>query len=83
MYSRFSTGCNQFLPKDGIITFTAHSPHYSLPNRNLLRAHAVVAKILHVTGMGELIDEVFQKQQDIRCFAPDGTTNVQSLLTVF
>jgi len=83
VYPKFSTGLNQFLPKEGIVTLVAHSPHYRLPGRSLLETHTAVAKILHATGMGDYIDDVIQKRQDIRCFTPDGTTNVESLLMVF
>ena len=55
----------------------------SLPSVVLLETHAAIAKILHATGMGEYIDDILQERQRIRCFAPDGSTNVQSLLMVF
>lgn len=73
---------NRHLPKNSIVTLTAHYPHL-LPNANLLRTHAAVAQILHATGMGEYIDNILQERQLIRCFAPDGTTDVASLMMVF
>ena len=78
----FPTLYNQYLPESGTITFLAHSQH-SLPSAILLETHAAIAKILHETGMGEYIDSILQERQLIHCFAPDGSTNVQSLLMVF
>lgn len=73
---------NRNLPRNGIITLTAHSPN-NLPNAYFLETHAAVAQILHATGMGEYIDNILRERQLIRCFAPDGTTNVASLMMAF
>lgn len=81
-YTQFPTAYNQYFPEDGTITFLAHSQH-SLPSATLLEAHAAIAKILQETGMGEYIDSIFRERQLIHCLAPDGSTNVQSLLMVF
>lgn len=68
-----------YLPQNGKVTLTAHCPHL-LPNANLLETHAAVAQILHVTGMGEYIDNILRERQLIRCFAPDCGIIYDSLL---
>ena len=70
------------LPSDPTITLTAHDPAYALPSCILLEAHAAIARILHITGMGQLIDKIMEDRASIGCFAPDGTTNVTSLMLV-
>ena len=78
-------GCPTFfpLPSDPTITLTAHDPTYALPSRILLEIHAAIARILHITGMGQLIDKIMEDRAAIGCFAPDGTTNATSLMLVF
>ena len=51
-----------------------------LPSCVLLSTHAAVAKILHVSGMAEVIDQALEDIEDIKCFASDGSTDLQFVL---
>lgn len=52
------------------------------PSPILLEAHAGVARILHTRAMDTRTAKVLQHQEEIRCLATDGTTDVQSLRLV-
>ena len=68
-----------FLPENRKVTFTAGAP-YALLSRHLLELHAAVARVLHLTGMGDKVDGVQRMRGDIRCLASDGSTDVEALL---
>lgn len=53
------------------------------PNPYLLKAHAAIARILHMTAMGETIERILDERKDIGCLASDGSSNVQQLLLAF
>lgn len=53
------------------------------PNPYLLQAHAAVARILHMTAMGETIEKTLDERERIGCLANDGSSNIQQLLLVF
>lgn len=53
------------------------------PSPCLLKAHAAIARILHMTAMGETIERVLDERKDIGCLANDGSSNVQQLLLAF
>lgn len=53
------------------------------PSPCLLKAHAAVARILHITAMGETIEKILAEREDIGCLANDGSSNVQKLLLAF
>jgi hypothetical protein len=85
-YRGFPTALNRDIPQSGEVTLTAaHDPHHLLllPRKSLLEAHNAVAEILHVTGMGKRIEDVLEEWKNTHCLAPDGTTDIQSLLMVF
>ena len=65
-----------------IVEFTAHSGLYELPSPELLRLHAAVAQVLHASGLAELIDNVHEDRDIIRCLAEDGSTPISRLLLV-
>jgi len=71
------------LPLRQTITLTTNDPQYTLPSRILLETHAAIAKILHMTEMGEIIDKSLEDRKGVRCLAEDGTTNLQSLMLAF
>ena len=62
-----------------IVEFKKHSD-MALPDPVLLETHALIARILHASGMADIIDEVQEKRDSMRCLAPDGTTDVRQLL---
>ncbi|KAA8905569.1 hypothetical protein FN846DRAFT_744516 [Sphaerosporella brunnea] len=85
-YPGFPTIHNRDIPPTGEVTLTAHNDPYNLlnlPSSSLLEAHAAIAKILHVTGMGRHIEKVLEERRKIPCLETEGTTDLQSLLMVF
>ncbi|KAF8449896.1 hypothetical protein BDZ91DRAFT_669441 [Kalaharituber pfeilii] len=72
----------RLLPENKRITLQSYSAH-KLPSPILLETHAAVAKVLHLTGMGEHIDRVFREREDLRCLAADGSTDVGRLMLVY
>lgn len=54
-----------------------------VPSPYLLQAHAAVARILHMTAMGETIEKALHERERIGCLANDGSSNIQQLLLVF
>lgn len=76
-----------FLPQpnahgERIVRFEKHTD-LDLPSPELLEIHAVLAKILHASGMGEYIEKVIQDRSEIGHFATDGSTDIRRLLFVF
>ncbi|KAJ9283813.1 hypothetical protein DTO021C3_8640 [Paecilomyces variotii] len=62
-----------FLPKDGIVRFKSHDGnHIPLPDKAILAAHAAIARILHLTGMGEEIDKMLREFDKLSCLAEEG-----------
>lgn len=53
------------------------------PSPYLLQAHAAIARILHMTAMGETIEKTLDEREMIGCLANDGSSNIQQLLLVF
>ncbi|KAJ9299729.1 hypothetical protein DTO271G3_2613 [Paecilomyces variotii] len=56
--------------------------HIKLPDPDFLDVHYRLAEIFHASGMGYEIDRHIQDSEDLACFAEDGSTNVNQLLTV-
>ncbi|GAD97150.1 sterol glucosyltransferase [Paecilomyces variotii No. 5] len=55
------------------IKFVNHNTPYDLPDPILLETHAIIARILHATGMAEQIDRLQYKKSDSHALAGDGT----------
>lgn len=73
-----------FIPE--VVEFTQHSTGQSvpMPNPNLLRVHYIVAKILDVSGLGDIIDRTLADGQSFLFgnIAPDGSTDLGYALSV-
>ncbi|PKX98436.1 HNH endonuclease signature motif containing protein [Aspergillus novofumigatus IBT 16806] len=81
VYPGHQTFFGQYYAKP--ITFTKNSASASeLPSKDLLKMHAAIAEILQASGQGEKIDELLRKWDDIRCLASDGSTDLESLLSL-
>lgn len=79
-----STGGYQrtILPKSGTVTFrgtTKIPAHHPV----LLEAQASVARILHMTAIGEQIEKVLRDREEVSCLASDGSTEMGYLLMAF
>ena len=62
------------------VEFTPHSGLHQLPSPEILHLHAAVAQILHASGLAQLIDDVHEDRDMIRCLAEDGSTPISKLL---
>lgn len=85
-YPGFHGGLARFLSppnEQGIrlIEFKQHAD-FELPSRTLLDIHAALARIMHASGMGERIEEILRDRETLGCLAPDGSTDIKSLLII-
>lgn len=71
------------IPASREVIFTGHDDRYPLPDPDLLRLHAAVAKILDVSGMGHMIEEVLHKRQEVRRLDEDGSTDMRIFMAAF
>jgi hypothetical protein len=80
----FSNMITLFLPRDGFVTLRSYDGgRFPLPHRDLLAMHAAIGNILNMTGAGERIEKIFQDLESASAgLAPDGSTNIASLLSV-
>jgi hypothetical protein len=59
--------------KDGDkVTFTSPDPNlYPLPDRRYLTLHAAVAKVVHMAGMAEYLDNLVRTYENIRVLSDE------------
>ncbi|KAJ5678707.1 hypothetical protein N7462_006951 [Penicillium macrosclerotiorum] len=62
------------------VIFYQHDPRYALPDPELLKIHATIARILYVSGKAAEIDKVLRDRDEISVLAANGTTDIASLL---
>lgn len=60
--------------------FQHHSGPLALPSRTLLSTHVAVARILHASGMAEVIVRVLEDAAEIKYLASNGSTDPQIML---
>jgi hypothetical protein len=54
------------------VTFTSVDPNlYPLPDRRYLTLHAAVAKVVHMAGMAEYLDDLVRKHENIRVLSDE------------
>jgi len=66
-----------YLRRDGnrfTVTFSSHTTDTRLPDRRLLTLHAVCARVAHMSGAAEVIDELDRDVEEIRVLAFDGSS---------
>lgn len=66
-----------YLRQDGdrlLATFSSHHPDARLPDRRLLTLHAACARVAHLSGAAEAIDELEEDAQETRVLAFDGSS---------
>jgi hypothetical protein len=68
------------LPANGTVQFTSHDDHFPLPDKAILAAHAAIARILHLTGMGEEIDKVLRDLEELSCPVEDVCPDLSSVI---
>lgn len=62
------------------VMFHQHDPRYALPDPELLKIHATIARILYASGKAEEIEKVLRDRDEISVLAANGTTDIASLL---
>lgn len=77
-----STSCNNLLPPNPTITLVTHDHRIPLPSPLLLGVHATITEILHMSGMADYIDKIYEECRSIRCLASDGDTDLQALFMI-
>jgi hypothetical protein len=71
--------------QDGVeVTFTSPDPaRFPLPDPRYLAFHAAVAKVVHMAGMAEHLDEILRKTEDIRVLSDESAVeHLDGLLRV-
>lgn len=63
-----------------MVRVESHDDRFPLPDKAILAAHAAIARILHLTGMEEEIDEELRDFEDLDCLAEDGSTDLSSVV---
>ena len=67
----------KYLHRDGdrlFVTFSSHDTDARLPDCNLLTLHAVCARVAHLSGAAQAIDELDQDVEELRVLAFDGSS---------
>jgi hypothetical protein len=81
-YDEIPTVWEQFIPQNDVVRLTSHDHSVPLPSPVLLGVHATVAKVLHASGLAEVINEIMEEKEGIGCLASDGTTDIERLLLI-
>lgn len=69
-----------FLPLDRMVTFTSNDSSVPLPSPVLIRAHYIIAKILNVSGIGEMIDRLLSESEFDSHVKSNGSTDLASII---
>lgn len=64
------------------VKFENHNTPYAVPDPILLETHAIIARIVHATGMAERVFKLQSKKDDTGTLAANGSTDVESLLSI-
>ncbi|KZF20531.1 hypothetical protein L228DRAFT_284497 [Xylona heveae TC161] len=70
-----------FLPRNRLVTLRTDTD-IPQPSKDLVETHAAIAQILSASGMGETIDDLLAKLDDMTTLARDGTSRIEDLLAV-
>ncbi|KAJ5971551.1 uncharacterized protein N7479_001469 [Penicillium vulpinum] len=62
------------------VEFNWYDQRYDLPSPELLKIHAIVARIFHASGAAEQIDKALRDLGDHCALAKDGSTDISSML---
>lgn len=82
LFSGFPDAYEFFLPSSGMVTFTSQDNRFRLPEPGLLAIHAAIAKILHATGRGEIVDKILRDYKATRVLSRDGRSDISGLLSI-
>lgn len=63
-----------------MITFECHDSQHALPSPELLKVHAIIARILHASGLADYIDELVRDRGQTAVLAKDGSSDIAALL---
>lgn len=63
-----------------MVRLESHDSNFPLPDKTILVTHTAIARILHLTGMGQEVDDFLGECEDeldeLECLAEDGSTNM-------
>jgi hypothetical protein len=68
------------IPLPRTVVFNWYDQRYDLPSPELLKVHAIVARIFHASGAGEQINKALYDLERHRMLANDGITDISSIL---
>ncbi|KAF3028108.1 hypothetical protein E8E15_008260 [Penicillium rubens] len=63
-----------------IVTFNRYDQRYDLPRPELLKVHAIIARIFHASGAAEQVDTALRDLGEHSMLAKDGSTDISSML---
>ncbi|KXG46262.1 uncharacterized protein PGRI_051180 [Penicillium griseofulvum] len=64
------------------VEFDCYDQRYDLPRPELLKVHAIIARIFHASGAGEQINKALRDLGEKCLLAKDGSTDISSMLAV-
>jgi hypothetical protein len=62
------------------VAFDCYDQRYDLPRPELLKVHAIIARIFHASGAGEQINKALRDLGEKSALAKDGSTDISSIL---
>lgn len=62
------------------VAFNWYDQRYDLPSPELLKVHAIVARIFHASGAAEYVEKALRDLGEHRMLAKDGSTDISSML---
>lgn len=84
LFSSCTTSCFVAVGEGTEVNFTSPNPEmYPLPDPRYLAFHATVAKVVHMAGIAEHLDDILQKYENIRVLSDEsGVEYLDGLLRV-
>ncbi|OQD62410.1 hypothetical protein PENPOL_c012G10814 [Penicillium polonicum] len=70
----------QHLPRT--VTFNQYDQRYHLPSPELLKVHAIIARIFHTSSIAENVEKALRDLAEHCMLAKDGSTDIASMLAV-
>ncbi|CAI7594961.1 unnamed protein product [Penicillium viridicatum] len=70
----------QHLPRT--VTFNQYDQRYDLPSPELLKVHAIIARIFHTSSVAENVEKALRDLAEHCMLAKDGSTDISSMLAV-
>ncbi|KAJ5686654.1 hypothetical protein N7536_009273 [Penicillium majusculum] len=72
----------QLLRLPRTVIFNCYDQRYDLPHPELLKVHAIIARIFHASGAAEQVNKALRDLGEHCVLAKDGSTDISSMLAV-